>query len=296
MPTSRPPEWDEWVAQGARLNAAPPLRRNERTSNGARDPKFLFGDFLAGIPSQYIEALAVAIGEDPSSLRDYRDVATTFPPGHRVAASWSVHRNLRRRPELLRDGLTVREANVLLGGKPIDAKPDQRLSLEERAAKVREGLADPEVYALIDQELARSRNERKLRSRARQVVTEHSQRERELRNEIKELHEAQSAFEATVKVELQLNHATQLVHSIGETFTDLEQPERLISALTDLNLEIAKVLVAHQPPEETVDAPIVIDGEMWQARPARAALTDSNQRDLSRDGRTVIELIDDGPP
>jgi len=292
MPTPLPPEWDSWLEEGARLLAAPPLRRNEQSTLGARDPKFALGDFLVGIPSQYVEALSEALYAAPGQFRVYREVAAKVASTQRVASSWTVHRDLREQPALLRDGLTVRGAAALLGKQPIDAKPDRHLSLEERAANVRAGLADAEVYALIDNELGRNRAERQLRHRARQVQSEHSKRRRELETELRAAREAKSAFEATVKAELELNKAAQIVEAIGQTLDDLPQPERLLEALADLNAVIATVLVEKSTATTNRDGPIIIDGEMWQARPARAALADSNQRDPSGERWTVIDTVD----
>ena len=145
MSTPLPPEWSTWVEEGARLLAAPPLRRSEQVARGPEDPKFAIGDFLATIPGPYVELLAEHLGRDAAQFRVYREVAEKIPSDQRVKASWTVHRDLRERPDLLSDALTVRAAAALLGKKPIDSKADRRLSLEERAAKVRDALADEEV-------------------------------------------------------------------------------------------------------------------------------------------------------
>ena len=291
MTTPLPPEWDSWLEEGARLLAAPPLRRNEQSTRGPHDPKFALGDFLLGVPVELVDNLSDALHVGPGQFRTYRDVATKLPPKRRVAASWTVHRDLRDRPELLQAGLKVRAAAALMGKQPIDSKPDRRLSLEERAAKVRAGLSDPDVYALIDNELAHSRTARQLRQRARQVHSEHTHRGRELEAELRELRAAKSPFEATVKAELDVNKAMQLVEAIGQTLDDLPQPDRLLDALTELNTVIATFMLTQRAGDDP-DAPIIIEGEMWQARSARAALASSNQRDLSREGRTVIDMVD----
>jgi hypothetical protein len=291
MATPLPPEWDSWLEEGARLLAAPPLRRNEQSTRGPHDPKFALGDFLLAVPQNFVEPLAEALSASPGQFRIYREVADKLAPAHRVAASWTVHRDLRERPDLLQDGLTVRAAAVRMGKQPIDSKPDRRLSLEERADKVRAGLADPDVFALIDNELAHSRTERQLRHRARQVHSEHTHRGRELETELRDLRAAKSPFEATVKAELDVNKAMQLVEAIGQTFDDLPQPERLLDALVELNTLIAAFILTQRASEDH-DAPIVVEGEVWQARPARAALASSNQRDLPRDGRIVVDAVD----
>lgn len=288
MSTPLPPEWDAWKQEGARLLVVPPLRRNQQSTHGSQDPKFALGDFLVTIPPAYVEPLADALGSDPGQFRMYREVAATLPAAQRRAAAWTVHRDLRRHPHLLTDGLTVRQAAALLGKPAIDAKPQRRQPLEERAANVRAGLADPEVYKLIDNELAQGRAERTLRHRARQVQSEHTKRARDLDAELRAAREAKSPFEATVQAQLEVNKAMQIVEAISQTLDDLPQPERLLNALNELNTAAAAVLLEHQG---TTAAPI-IEGEVWQTRPARAALDSSNQRDLPREGRTVIEALE----
>ncbi|WP_433055069.1 hypothetical protein [Dactylosporangium sp. CS-033363] len=268
-------QWVERVQEAARILALPVLKRSERSTQGPHDPKFLLGDFLTSIPSYLIEKLAVELGHDAAQFRVYEEVARKLPPARRVEASWTVHRDLRDRPELLRNGLTVRQAAEIAGKKAFDSKADQRLTVAERAAKVRRFLADPEVYAVIDGELAQSRAERQLRSRVRLVHAELGKRERELEAELRSLREAKSPFEATVKAELDLNRAAQLVHAIGVTLDDLPEPDRLLDALGDLNAETIRVLAA----KPTGDNNAVIDGT-WQDRSARVALDASNQRIL----------------
>jgi hypothetical protein len=277
------------VEEGARLLAVPPLRRSEQSSRGASDPKFALGDFLTQIPLGLLDAFAAAIGRETSQLRVYREVAGKVPPESRVGAAWTVHRDLREKPALLRDGLTVRAATALLGKNPIDSKADRHLSVAERADIVRKGLTDPEVYALIDSEMAQSRAERQTKHRARLFHTELSKRERSLEAELRQLREAKSPFEATVKAELDLNRAAQLVHAVGESLDDLPQPDRLTAALIELGSEVTSVLSAQS---DSVDGPVVIDGEVWQGRSARAVSTDSNQRHLSGEGRVVIDSVD----
>lgn len=294
MSAPTPPEWETWHREVERLLAAPPLRRNEISTRGPEDPKFALGDFLKEVPEGHLDALAESLKQDPGQFRSYREVAKALPGPQRVAASWTVHRNLRHRPDLLRDGLTVRQANDLLGGKPIDSKPDIRLSVRERANRVRAALADPDVFEIIDKELNDERVSRKVRSRARRVVSEHAARERELKAELNALQQAKSPYEATVKAELEINRAVQLVHAVGKTLEDLPQSERILGVLKELNLETVAVLASADPNPDAV-TPIVVDGETWQDRPPRAALASSNEELLPEEGRTVIDQFDDGP-
>src|SRR4051794_14180036 len=96
-----PPEWSAWLETGARLVALPPLRRSEVSTRGPEDRKFAIGDFLLNIPARFVEPLAEALGEDPGQFRSYREVAGKVPAERRVAASWSVHRNLKDSLHLL---------------------------------------------------------------------------------------------------------------------------------------------------------------------------------------------------
>jgi hypothetical protein len=263
-----PSRRQEWIAESSRLAALSPLRRSEQVSRGREDPKFALGDFLASVPDEFVEPLAEAVGRDPAQFRIYREVASKVPPARRVAASWTVHRDLRDRPDLLRDGLTVRQAAELAGKRPIDSKADQRLSVAQRAAKVRSFLADADVLTVIEHELTQSRADRQVRHKARLVHGELAKRQRELENELRALREAKSPYEATVKAELDLNRAAQLVYAVGKTMQDLPSPERLIAALDDLRVEIDTVL---SPQVETSnEVPFVVDGQVRQDRPVRA--------------------------
>jgi hypothetical protein len=287
-----PSEWSAWLDTGARLLAAPPLRRNEHSTPGHIDPKFALGDFLVGVPSAYVDLLAEALQREPERFREYREVAEKIPPGARVAASWTVHRDLRDYPQLLRDGLTVRGAAALLNRRPFDSPAEHNLPVEVRAKRVRERLADPEVYAVIDEELARGRAERQLRRRARHVQSEYARRARELEGELLELRTAKSATEATVQAELEVNKAIQYIEAIGQTLQELPHPERLLAALRELNEATAAVLLANTPDLEASEGPVVIEGEVWQTRSARAAYAGSNQRALSGEGRIVVDHFD----
>lgn len=273
-----PADWSAWLEEATRLASAPSLSRRDQTRLGAEDPKFALGDFLTTVPQEYVEQIAEKAGRNPAQFRIYREVAAKIPMDRRVAASWSVHRDLRDRVDLLRDGLTVREAAELAGKRPIDSKADRRLTVTQRAAKVRAFLADPDVFAVIDDELAQSRSKRKLRHNARLIHSELAKRQRELENELRTLREAKLPYEATVKAEIDLNRAAQLVHAVGKTIVDLPNPERLISALDDLRVEIDIVLAPQM--ESSNDAPFVVDGQVRQDRPVRADLISSNQRDL----------------
>lgn len=276
------------MEEGARLLAVPPLRRSETATRAAEDKKFLLGDFLLQVPVRYVDALAEALGQEASAFRSYRDVAEKIPPGSRVAASWAVHRQLKDSPELLRDGLTVREAAIASGKNPIDSKAAHRRSVGEKADEVRMLLSDPAVAAVIEAEATMSKEERKARQAARNMASEMAAREKQLEAELKAAKSAKSSFEATVHSELELFRAAQLAEAVGSSITDLEQPERLAEALKTLISSATEALEKFVP----VDDPRVIDGEVWRDRSEAYGLPDSAQRITSLAGRTVIDQVD----
>jgi len=276
MSDVHPPDWNSWLEVGARLLAAPPLRRSEKTTRGPEDPKFLLGDFLCSVPTQYVDALAEALRADPARFRSYREVAEKFPPQGRVAAAWGVHRELKDHPEKLRPGLTVREAASLLG-KTIDSKADHNLTVAARVEKVHRFLDDPDVYEVIEKEISQSRENRRVRHRARIVHSELAARQKAIEAELREMREAKSPFEATVKAELDLLRAAQLAHAVGELISDLPQQERLAEALRSLAEEVSAALEKFASDDNNE----VIEGEAWQVRSARTSLDDSAQRFLA---------------
>ena len=290
-----PPEWDQWLQEGARLLAAPRLRRSEQITRGPHDPKFALGDMLVEVPLDYLEPLAAGLGADKTQLRIYREVAAKIPPHSRVATSWTVHRDLRDAPQLLRSGLTVRKAAQLLGKAPIDSRSDKRLTVAEKAAKVRSFLADPAVYAVIESEMANSRQERRDRSKAKVVHAELTAKVKAAEAWRQQERNAKSGAEATAKILIDLLQAAQLVHAVGESLDYLAEPERVLEALTDLAAETSRALMREIDEGLSRHDPnvIVVENEMWQAPPARAAAADSNQGDLSQEGRTAVtDLVD----
>jgi hypothetical protein len=286
----RPADWTVWVEEVARLLAAPPLRRGDQTLRGPEDPKFLIGDYLVNIPESQMELLAVELDVDPAQLRVYREVAGKIPPAQRVRASWTVHRDLRDRQDLLRDGLTVRAAAAAAGKRPIDSKADRRLSVEDRATKVRDFLADPDVYSVIEQDMARSRQERRVRHGARLIHEDLAKQEKLVQTELRESRETKSALEATLKAQVDLLRAAQLVHAIGETLAELPEFDRLIGALSDLRDEVDRVLDECVSTDESV---VIIDAEVWQDRTARAAIAGSDQRSVPQSGQAAVIDISD---
>lgn len=85
------------------------------------------------------------IGVNYDSLRTYRDVAAAWPPPNRVGGTpWKVHEQLKSRKELIRSGMTVTQAAAALGQKNT-GRTGPQAGVSDRAAAVRDYLADPEV-------------------------------------------------------------------------------------------------------------------------------------------------------
>lgn len=253
-----PAEWSSWLEEGARLLAVPPLRRNEISTRGPEDKKFLLGDLLVQVPGRMVETFAAELGVDATTLRSYREVSKKVPPDRRVAAAWSVHRDLKEAPDLLRPGLTVREAAILAGKKPIDSKAAHRRTVGERADDVRALLADPDVRAVIDSERHLSQEERRARAAARNWSSEMDAQAKALESELRDARQAKSPYEATVKATLDLHRAAQLADAVGEVLRDLEQPERLAEALRILIASATAALEKYMSPDN------IIDGEAWE--------------------------------
>jgi hypothetical protein len=282
MTTPLPAEWDSWREEVARLLSVSPLRRNEISTRGPEDKKFLIGDVLAQVPARLVEALANELSEDASTLRSYREVAKKFPPERRVPAAWSVHRLLKDSPELIRPGLTVRDAAILAGRRPIDSKAVHRRTVEQRADDVRALLADPNVRAVIEAERHMSQEERRARAAARNVTSELDAEAKSLEVELRDARQAKKPYEATVKAVLDLHRAAQLADAVGQLITDLDQPERLAEALRTLISSATTALECYETPDDDV-----IVGEIWRARPEAYGSADSAQRSLPPMGRVI---------
>lgn len=273
------------MEEGARILSVPPLRRSEASTRGPEDKKFQLGDLLNSIPAHLVDDFAQALNQDPAAFRAYRDVAKKVPKNKRVEAAWSVHRDLKDMPQLLTPGLTVREAAILAGKKPIDSKAAHRRSVGQRADDARALLADPDVRAVIEAEQHLTREERKARAAARNITSELDARAKALEAELREAKRAMKPYEATVKAVLDLHKAAQLADAVGQLMNDLDQPERLADALRTLISSASMALEQYESGDERT-----IVGEAWQARPEAYGTAESAQRVLPPAGRVVDHL------
>lgn len=280
-----PPEWSSWLEEGARILAVPPLRRSEASTRGPEDKKFQLGDLLASLPARFHEKFAQELNQDPTAFRAYREVAKKVPAEVRVAAAWSVHRDLKDTPHLLKPGLTVREAAILAGKKPIDSKAAHRRTVGQRADDARALLADADVRAVIEAEQHMSKEEKKARAAARNITSELDAQAKALEAELREARQAKKPYEATVKAVLDLHKAAQLADAVGQLMKDLEQPDRLAEALRTLISSASTALEQYEPPDDHV-----IDGESWWTRPEAYGTAESAQRALPPTGRVVDHI------
>jgi hypothetical protein len=126
-------EWGDWALKVAPLGLT--------TANTGRYDRLQKAMDEAGIQSVAFH-----------TVRDYAAVAAAWPPAERSAASWMTHQILTSHPErfaLIRDGMTIREAQKVAGRKVTVSGGGPEASPDERVAKVREYLKDPDVVQAI---------------------------------------------------------------------------------------------------------------------------------------------------
>jgi hypothetical protein len=266
--------WDEWLTRGRALLGVPPLSRAAKSVRGLEDPKWALGDFLLEVPPHQVERLALQLGQEKTAFRQYREVASNWPPEHRVAASWTSHRELKDHPqrfEVISPGMTVRQAAEAAGKKAIDAKPINRMSIEERASHVIAILMNKKVNDRVLTELAERREPLRIARAARAAA---DIRSAEYKDALRELHEAQTAKSpelAFIEVVFRLQQSTEYVRAVKAAAMDREAPLplvpehrkpdliRAIENLIEVASEALKALgneATPQPPEPVKVQPI----------------------------------------
>ena len=139
------------VESGRSIMAAPRLSRAEQVTRGPEDFKFTLGDLLANgddLDDERLNELAEQIGFNLTgqNLKSYREVARAWPPEQRVAASWTVHRTLKKMPdrfERIEPSMTLREAQVVTGKTPADTEHPSRWDSQRRVEFLITQLQDP---------------------------------------------------------------------------------------------------------------------------------------------------------
>ncbi len=269
--------WQDRLRRLHVLVDAPELSRAEKSKSGPADPKWAIGDLLTEVPDHLLGRVAGELGETESELRRYRDVAAAWPSEYRVAASWSTHRDLKdlpvpRRYETIRPGMTVREAAVLAGKKPIDAKPVHRLSLEERADHVVGLLMDKQLNEQVLKKLEDRRAARRTRRAARMANDERSAEFKEAMRSLRQAQATKSPEVAFLEVVFKLQESAEYVRAVLTAATDSEarvplvpehrKPDLIcaIETLVDVGHEaldvLKKVPLAGRPHDAFIEADI----------------------------------------
>ena len=148
------------------------LGRAQRTSLGAEDEKFALGDLLSDVEDDQLEQLADDIGSDltAAGLKSYREVARAWPLDQRVAASWTAHRTLKNLPnrfDVIKPGMTLRQAQRATGKEPADTENPSRWSLERRVMFIITQLQDSAVTTAVREELEGRKKSRAARRPSR---------------------------------------------------------------------------------------------------------------------------------
>lgn len=215
--------WSSWIEQGRALLAAPPLTRGEKKAKGQDDPKWALGDLLLELPEQRLDRFAEELDQSPSEFRRLRDVAGQWPPEHRVAASWSAHRDLKDHQDrfnLIHPGMTVRQAAKAAGKADIDAKPTGRMTLEERADHVAVMLADKATNAAVLERLEERRATRRMRQATRMAADERSAEYKEAMRALRQAQASKSPEVAFLEVVFKLQEATEYLRAVYMAATD----------------------------------------------------------------------------
>ena len=225
--------WQDRLQTLRVLLEAPALSRAEKAKSGPSDPKWAVGDLLREVPDHLLGRVASELGVSESELRRYRDVAAAWPPEHRVAASWSAHRDLKdlpvaRRYDAIRPGMTVRQAAEVAGKKPIDAKPVHRMTLEGRADHVVGLLMDKQLNELVIKKLEDRRAVRRTRRAAQMAADERSAEFKEAMRSLRQAQAVKSPEVAFLEVVFKLQEAAEYVRAVLVAALDTEASAPLV--------------------------------------------------------------------
>ena len=273
------PNWQHWIERGRAIVGAPPLTRGEKSTRGTSDPKWALGDLLSEVPDLAIPRLAKELDRDEGELRRLKDVSSKWPPERRVAASWSAHRDLKDMPnrfELIMPGMTVRQAALAAGKKPIDAKPDERLTVDERAGRVISLLGDKAVNEIVIEQLDQRGAARRMRRAARKANDDRSEEYIDAFRELRLAQSAKSPELAFLEVVFPIQKATEYLRAVlsatignDETpsvVSDVRRPD-LIFAIEALAGVAQEALKSLGDGTSNVDGGDVIDVDVSKPRP-----------------------------
>jgi hypothetical protein len=271
-------DWTEKVESGRTIMRAPRLSRSQRVMLGPQDEKFALGDLMCDVEDDELEVLAQAIGFNltAANLKSYREVAYAWPPGQRVAASWTVHRTLKNmtdRFEVIRPGMTLREAVVATGKHPADTEHPSRWSIERRVPFIIAQLLDVAISKAVRKELDGRKGARAARAAAKMVDEDRSAEYREALRALREKRDVKHPDRAAYEVIFRLREEREYVRAVGKASSDEVSflPSHLrpdvIVAIRDLVITAVDTIALSslkedQPAAEALDAIRVHIGEL----------------------------------
>jgi hypothetical protein len=145
------PRWIELVTQGIIKTAD----RNWFLGKAALEIAPMGDNGVNNGTEASLQQYADEIGVEYASLQIYRKVAASWPPVTRVTGTpWKVHHMLMGRKDLIRPGMTVTQAALVLGQKNT-GRTGPRADVEARVAATRDYLASPDIPIGQKAEIAR---------------------------------------------------------------------------------------------------------------------------------------------
>ena len=246
-------DWEELVEPGRAILSAPRLGRAERASSGPSDEKFALGDLFLGVEDEQLEWLAGRLGHNltGAGLRSYREVAAAWPPEKRVAASWTTHRTLKNAPDrfdVIKPGMTLRQAQQAIGKQPADTEHPSRWSLDRKVPFIVTQLMDATTNKAVRDDLDGKKGARAARAAAKMVDEERSAEYREALRELREARDAKSAERMLYEVIFKLREFREYLRAIGKasgdemSFLRADRRPDVVAVVQDLALTAVEVL------------------------------------------------------
>jgi len=120
--------------------------------------------------------------------------------------------------------MTMREAAGAAGKKPLDAKPRERMSVEQRAAEAIALLSDKAVNDLVLTRLEERREVRRKTKAARLAAEERSAEYREALRDLREAQAAKSPDRVFLEVVFKMRETSEYLSAVVSAVTDPEAP------------------------------------------------------------------------
>lgn len=212
--------WDDQVESGRALADAPRLSRADAAKRGPEDPKWALGDLAATVPEEHLDRFSKEIGVSPSDVRAYRRVAVEWPPEHRVAASWTAHRELKDHDErflLIQPGMSMRKAAEAAGKAAIDGGPAlHRLTNDELAEYAISILKHKPINDLVSEKLRERKAARRMSAAARAADDDRSAEYKQAYRDYRQAQSAKSPELAVFDAIFKLRELSEFVRILPE--------------------------------------------------------------------------------